>query len=446
MTALLDARPPGLDALFRAGNVFTVTLNWPAGTLVGRTFVATHDGATLTVSILGDVMTITMSAAQTAVADDPGTFVLTETTGGLNQVVITGRWMPSPRAAATASGTVTLAPASGSVSVTVAPSIASAEVRHDWAVHGWTPFTAVTMTADPPQTFSQTVVNGRGVLTGTQTGGGSLRIAYLRAGTLWTDSEITSLIVGPSSGFNANAQQGHIHRVRQISPGLWEGIAAWTAVVGGGYETINTRGVRFDGTTLFQSTGDAAFSSDIPYIDRKLAITTKSRTTAFGLFFNNHNVHPTHLYGLVNGDIVTIASSDSTFNETNIALNGATPSVGVIQVIEATTLSTSALAVDSGTVTPSGNSGQKRFCPYWMSTRVRGGTTSAAVIEVKRWRPEEGEPDWGDPRVVRANVATNGSVPSLATGPGLCALWGAHFVSTGPTGTFGGGRYRQVVT
>jgi len=36
MTALLDGRPPGVDARFRPGKTFTFDLEWPAGYLVGR--------------------------------------------------------------------------------------------------------------------------------------------------------------------------------------------------------------------------------------------------------------------------------------------------------------------------------------------------------------------------------------------------------------------------
>jgi len=316
-------------------------------------------------------------------------------------------------------------------------------IVHEWDIDGWAPFTPVTISADGSQAFSTTVVAGKGVITGTQPTGGSLRRAYLREGTLWADSEITSLIYGPGAGFNSDAQQGHLHRVREISPGVWEAIAAWTAVLGGGYETLNTRGVRFNGTTLFQSGGDAAVSSDTPAFERRLQIMTKERITAFGLFFNNLGVTPSHLWGLTTGDVVTVDSSDATMDATAEALNGATPGDGIIQMAELTTLATSALAVDRGTVLPSGASFQKRFCPYWLTTRVRGGSASALTLEAKRWRPEDPEPDWGDPRVLRRSITTSVDVPALALGPGLCGLWGAHFIN-GTTGTYGGATFRQA--
>jgi hypothetical protein len=320
-----------------------------------------------------------------------------------------------------------------------------AVINHDWNTDGWAAFTPVTISADGPQAFTTSVVNSRGVIAGTQPPpNGSLRVAYQRKGTKWADSEITSLFAGPVPAWNQNAQQGHIHRMREVSPGLWEGIAAWNAVFGGDYSIINTRAVRFDGVTLFQSNGDAAFNSDINFIDRRLEVVSKLRGTAFGLFFNNYGCVPAHLYGLSGGN-VTITSGDATFAETNVTLTGATPGAGILQVQETVTLSTSAIAADQGTIVPAGNDAQKRWLPYWFSTRVRGGNDTAAVIEVKRWRPEDPEPDWGDVRVVRANVTTNAGVPSIATQPGMCALWGAHFTNAGPAGTFGPARFRKVV-
>lgn len=119
MTELLDARPAGLDALFRAGNTFTCKLTWPAGSLVGRTFTAQLDAAVLNVAVVGNEMTVTVSEAQTAAAGEPGAFTLTETTGGPTEVLIAGRWVPSSGAAATSSTAVTVTQGAATVEVGV---------------------------------------------------------------------------------------------------------------------------------------------------------------------------------------------------------------------------------------------------------------------------------------------------------------------------------------
>src|SRR5690606_15245489 len=40
MVVLIDARPPGLDILYRAGNTLSVELTWPTGELDDRTFTS----------------------------------------------------------------------------------------------------------------------------------------------------------------------------------------------------------------------------------------------------------------------------------------------------------------------------------------------------------------------------------------------------------------------
>jgi len=120
MTALLDGRPAGLDAFVRPGNTFTLTLTWaPAGSLVGRTFVATLDAATLALGVVGDVMTVTVTEAQTAAAAANATFLLTETTGGGTQDLLVGQWSPSLQAATSSTVAVTVTESAGSVAVSV---------------------------------------------------------------------------------------------------------------------------------------------------------------------------------------------------------------------------------------------------------------------------------------------------------------------------------------
>jgi hypothetical protein len=121
VTALIDGRPGGLDALFRPGNTFAVALTWPAGSLVGRTFTATLDAASLNVAVVGNVMTITVTEAQTAAADERNTFTLTETTGGPTQDLIVGSWKTSTQAGTptSAAATVVLNDSDVAVAVTV---------------------------------------------------------------------------------------------------------------------------------------------------------------------------------------------------------------------------------------------------------------------------------------------------------------------------------------
>lgn len=120
MTVLVDARPPSLGAKFRPGNTFDLTLTWPVGVLDGRTFTATLDAAVLSVSVVGDTMTVSVSAAQTTTAGvGAHEFVLSETTGGLDQAVIVGRWVGSDQGATSQSTSVEVATGGATVTVQV---------------------------------------------------------------------------------------------------------------------------------------------------------------------------------------------------------------------------------------------------------------------------------------------------------------------------------------
>ena len=130
MTALLDGRPPGLDALFRPGKTFTFEMPWPAGALAGRTFTATLDAAALTVSTVGDSLVSEATAAQTTTAGvGSHVFTLVETTGGGSEPIVVGTWVGSDRAATSAtSGTITVSESAGTVAVTLIAGSANAPI------------------------------------------------------------------------------------------------------------------------------------------------------------------------------------------------------------------------------------------------------------------------------------------------------------------------------
>lgn len=319
--------------------------------------------------------------------------------------------------------------------------------RHSWTDEGWGAFTPVTISADVGQIFSSTVVTGTGTITGTAAGHGNHRVAYLRDCTEWVDSEMTSLILGPTGWNNGGAQQGHIHRVREISPGLWEGIAVWTAVVGGGYDLINTRGVRWDGSTLFQSDGDAATNADRSFLDRGLRVHARQRFT-FGQNVNEYHCLPVHLWGLNIGDLVTTTNVSGTgFNETAQAVTNIDRTGGIVQLFDPVESAVVAYAITpAGLLVPAGTNSQKQWAPFFLSSRVIGGTSSAATVEWMRWRGgdfADSRPDWSSPRVQRRAIASNASVPALATGRGKDALWGAHF-HDGSAGSWGEASFREV--
>jgi hypothetical protein len=462
MVTLIETLPPGVNHHFRPGNPFAVPFTWPTGSLAGRTFTATLGTTALTVGIAGDIMTISASAAQTAAITAPADWVLTETTGGASTKLAIGIWKPSNNPAAMVSQpyTVVLGGASVTVDVSGSAGLAAHESRrtldglaapvhgvidHDWDLNGWAPFTPVTITEDAATSVTQSVVGGKGVLTGVGVGGGD-RIAYLRQGTEWLDSEITSLIIGPTGWVGNNAQQGHLHRIRPISPGstTYEAIAVWTAVFGGGYNLLNTQNVRFDGTSLLQGGGPGASSADAGYIDRT------ARTLAFLRFqfinwINEYTLQNSALLShLIAGDTVTVTGqSNSTFNETNVAVLGpANTATGNLQVQDPVDTGAVGLTFSGGSIVPTSN--EKKYCPYWLSTRVRGGSAASVTGQWKRWRLGEAEPPWSDPRVQSFTCVPDVDIPA---GPpakaGFCGLWNAH-VSNGSTTQWGPCRFTKL--
>lgn len=321
-------------------------------------------------------------------------------------------------------------------------------IEHNWQRDGWAPFDPVVMTADGAQNYTPSVANGRGIITGNVAGSGSLRVAYLHEATNWADQEMVSVNWGPTADWNGtNAQQGHLHRVRNIGGNVWEGIAIWTSIVfGGDYSFLHVAGVRFDGTTLDMSNATPGVfgANDLSFITRAARILGHERYNFLGWINQYTLMHPEWLQYLTVGDLVSIVNlGDVTFNEASAAITTTVgTATGFVTVTEPTTTSASPyVATGGGELAPIGVDLQKRYTPQVMATRVMGGTAASCVVEGKRWRLGEDEPDWGDPRVQRATLTPSGPVPTIATGPGKMGYWAAHF-HTGSGGAWGDTRFR----
>lgn len=451
--ALADVRPDAVDLLIRAGTTITVVLEWPTGALAGRSFTSRLDGAPLALSVVDDTITVVADDVITGALTTPVDWLLLEDIDGTDEPALIGLWTPSdsPRAVDGATvkvtegaATVTVNPASAQASVVALDEQLNAHealnigdvhgvVEHNWGRHTWADFQVIVRTPDPDADWERTVEDGKGVVTAVQpSGGDGLRTVAARSGTSWVDAEIRSLILPPSKWTGANTQMGHSHRLREISPGVHEAINIWTSIVfGGDYGTLHIAAVRNDGInpTLQSDTANDT-GSEAASIDRRSAVRAHTRFS-FGSDFNVYRITPNRglLDTLAAGDVVTIADlDDSTFNETDIALDS-TPDrlaeqVRVIDPSEST-------PVDwtddfGGHITPSGTSAQKRWAPFYMATRVVGGSSSSVPVEIKRWRKGEPEPGWDDARVRRVDVVPNANVPAMPLGPGLHGVLDAH--------------------
>lgn len=130
-TPLLDGRPGGLDAYFRPGSPFTVNLTFPADYLDARVFTASLEGVELDVNIVGDVLSISMTAAQTLAVVNPREMTLTEVVAGDDIATIVGTWAPSPKAAQQVGTSVNVTAGTTTASVTVvAPEVATRELDY----------------------------------------------------------------------------------------------------------------------------------------------------------------------------------------------------------------------------------------------------------------------------------------------------------------------------
>lgn len=125
MTVYADSRPAGVDVPFRPGNALTLELTWPTGELTGRTFASTLDGVALDLAVVGDVMTIEATEAETLAVTEPAAWLLTETTGATTNDLLVGTWSPSSRPGTANSLELTVAAGTVEVDVSVVSGQAS---------------------------------------------------------------------------------------------------------------------------------------------------------------------------------------------------------------------------------------------------------------------------------------------------------------------------------
>jgi hypothetical protein len=119
MTTYVDARPAGINLVFRQETTLTLTLEWPAGSLAGRTFTSTLDGVSLTPSVIGDTMTIEVTDIQTAAVTGTVEWLLLEDIAGTPEPIFVGKWTPHDGPSAVSQQTVQVTQGAATVNVTV---------------------------------------------------------------------------------------------------------------------------------------------------------------------------------------------------------------------------------------------------------------------------------------------------------------------------------------
>lgn len=322
----------------------------------------------------------------------------------------------------------------GEISVSDIPDI----VIHDWINEGWTPFTERLISNDAGGSASQTisVVSGRGRISNSATPG-NVRKGYLRSGTDWMNSEITSLWYGgdyfSSGGTNpATMQGGHIHRAYVDGTGKWRAIVVTNNIFASDVNVVNCNVWNSDLTqpdasqlTLGSNGGQRVYS--VEHLQRSPRVISVKRIV-FGGSFNEYCIVPRDGHGLTVGMMCTVAvENDGTFN---VATAAAIQNVfdGKILMTDAEAGGAVSIKAENGLIVPTSESA-RRWWPYWVKSRLVGSKCS-----VKVWRLGDPEPDWSNTNAVNtydfaaANIPTpNAQYPDEI---GQCGLVGAHIRNT----------------
>src|SRR5690606_41562925 len=91
---------------------------------------------------------------------------------------------------------------------------------------------------------------------------------------------------------------------------------------------------------------------------------------------------PSHRSGVAAATTGSSDAGDDTCDAAEVPVQGFDVPAGFVQVQSGP--EPAPLTVARGHVTPAGAHSQRRWCPFGMATRVRGGTSGAVVVEIKR--------------------------------------------------------------
>lgn len=426
MPVYVDARPPGIDLEFRPATTLTVVLNWPAGELDGRTFTSTLGSEDLTVTVVGDVMTVEADTTQTALTVDvPVEWLLLEDLGGPTpEPVMAGNWSPSEQPARRPATTVVLTDDTVTVDVavysgglTTAALNTHAETELDdglhgvtervWGVHGTTGLTRRVMEQDASNSYAADVSSGYLRFTASSTGA-QQREAWELPSTTSLNSELSS-VIGPANTLDGGvAQWGHLHGIRFDSDAnLWRGWAVWTDTTIPVPTLLNYGYITFAGGDMSINNAGNNPILDAISVLRYVGVTVASRSGGVvSCWANSGHLPPVGStgalsgMGAVNATGATVTESDQNLRRFRFNLAGG----------------------DTTVSTP----GEWHPDTRWATTPFRLKTQLVSqTLRSKLWRLEEEEPDWSDPVRVYSYTITTGS-PAPQTGEGACGLWVAH--------------------
>jgi len=412
MVVLIDARPPGLDILYRAGNTLTVELTWPTGELDDRTFTSSLGGTSLDVAINGDTMTIvasdTVTGAQTAAA----AWQLVDTTDGDSEVVLQGTWTPSDAPQATSSTSIELTEGDAQVDVTVVSGQASIVALDDridvleqarpslnqwYTADDWDDFTEVPVSSID-NTIDLTAEGGVGTVSAVAGGGSNedRRLFIYNDLDDVADAEVyVDLTLGDQAGI----------AFRYAEPGA--AVIVWSNIVFAANGQVLQGVWEFDGTTLL---GTNKVDVDLWGFPSPVL-----SAEGDGEVVTVKTVRPHQIQA---GELIHFDETVGSFGQ-----------VFVEDVLDATTFTFSDSTVGTWT------GGRWR----WVIRTGRRHLAARLVgnrVTWKQWLPGEPEPSWADPdRAVSVllpdTLIARGGPPPEAGGVGLVV---AHLNTSGFVG------------
>lgn len=456
MTGLADVRPAGIDVLFRPATTVTLTLEWPAGELAGRTFTSTLDGEGLAVTVVDDTMTVEATDTQTGALTTgvPVEWQLLEDIDGTDEPILIGTWTPSddPRAVSSTTLQVTVGSATVEVSVSSAQAsiaaldarvttaeadigqlqtdvadlqtdvgeLETAVVEHSWARDGWDPFTTVVATADGDQQFVATVEAGRGRVTGTEPGDGNHRVFYLHPGTDWERARITAVWWGPSTWEDSptnRPQIGFVFGAQETSPGRWVALVCWYNIVAAlDPSGLVINGWDVDGTDL--TLGDGGGAGGLINVNRT-GVVLRAEHLSFGAELSVMRVAPSWAAIIDEGTPVTVEEmADSEYDVADADVSQAAPAdINVTVPLDAApTIPIDQIA--GGIMTPAS--------PWIATPYVVCAERDGPTIRVTQWAYGAARPEPGDTYRWDEVTVTQGAMSAFPTGPGLHGLMIGH--------------------
>lgn len=298
-----------------------------------------------------------------------------------------------------------------------------AVIRHRFADDGWTAFQEAPVTLDGDNVFDLSVVNHRGrIASDPGSTEGNSRFFYLRDGTRWPDSDITSLWWGPSSfttsGDVNRPQMGHVHGAYVGDDGRLRAAVVWFNIFGATLPNGLLMNMwEADGTNLWlgASTGNGPSTNAV---DRAALVLWAQRFT-FGFTFIQARLHPhwaaDTLVAGSTGDLAGMAQSS--LNGTGLTVTGGAEHQGMIQ-LQVPTAADLTDAVAGGTWTPDPI---RRVCPYYVRSRW-----VPPVMMIKQWAYGRVEPDWGGPHTAVATISVDADTLMVPDGPGMSGFAAGH--------------------